>query len=278
MKKFISSVQVLALVLLVSSVFSIKINDKIQNEIYSFRNIATDLHFLGQETVLTNSQIVAQASPAVVMVDIYGQVPVYSYARSGYAITARQTGKVTQQIGSGSGFVVTSNGYLLTNKHVVAIPNTQFKVRLDAATELPAQVVYRDPDNDLAVLKIAGENYPTLPLAHSSDVYLGENVLGIGNALGQYLDSVSTGTVSSLNRTIKVSGSNGVNEQLNDVIQTNAKLYPGDSGGPLLNSAGEVVGINAATSVSRRHSDSVSFSIPVDNARQALKEAGVTVA
>ncbi|GAC1413912.1 MAG: hypothetical protein NVSMB66_6620 [Candidatus Doudnabacteria bacterium] len=173
--------------------------------------------------------------------------------------------EIYQETNAGTGFFVNSDGYILTNKHVVADTNFNYYVILENGKRQPASVVYRDPSNDLAVIKIKGKNYPVLNLGDSSKLKVGENVLGIGNAYGKVRDTVSAGTVSRLDQSVIAQGEE--TQTLHGVIQTTAQLYPGDSGGPLFDLEGNVVGIDVAIAAEKGN---VSFSIPINDAKPII--------
>jgi len=187
------------------------------------------------------------------------QVPVY-----------RAVGTTTQQVAAASGFFIRSNGYILTNKHVIIDPRASYTVLLSSGAQKPATVVYTDPTNDIAILKIAGSGYAPAALGDSSSLALGESVAAIGNALGQYSGSVSTGIISGLNRTITAQNDSGQTETLTGIIQTDAAINPGNSGGPLLDLSGNVVGVNVATVVG---SNNISFSIPINTVKTIIAKA-----
>ncbi len=282
MKRFVNLLQILLLVALISNVLNASVVEEIKNTFFPFSDFANAKQFFNGTPVANVAteqsleDIARQASPAVVKVNAYDEVPIYNYRFGRLARNFNITTK--QQVGSGSAFFVTSDGYLLTNKHVVNDLDAQYSISVSETEELTASVVYRDPDDDLAVLKVEGDNFPTIKLADSSRLKVGQNTVGIGNALGQVMDSISWGAITALNRDVVVGSEEGYVEELNNVVQTNAKLYPGDSGGPLLNTQGEVIGVNAATSISsRRRNSSSSFSIPANKAKEALQIAGVAV-
>lgn len=215
--------------------------------------------------------IVTRATDAVVLVSAYEEVPVYSrtYARLGAEVwvTSEQVGVLQHLVSSGSAFLVSEDGYLITNNHVVAYPDALYYISTGEG-EYDARVVYRDPGHDIAVLKIEGQDFPFLSFAEG--IRPGEPVIAIGNALGTYVDSVSVGTVLSLGENIIATNRSGsMIEALTGVIETSAKLYPGDSGGPLLNERGEVVGIGVATTVGEQ----VGYAVPAAKAKVALMAA-----
>lgn len=173
-----------------------------------------------------------------------------------------------QQIGAGSGFFVTADGLILTNKHVVADETASYSVVTNDGKTYDAKVLARDPVNDLAILKIDITGAQTLSLADSGALELGQKVIAIGNSLGQYQNTVTTGVVSGIGRSITAGGDTGGSEQLEGVIQTDAAINPGNSGGPLLNSLGQVIGINTAID---QQGQLVGFSIPSNDAKKALE-------
>ncbi|MFA4937085.1 MAG: trypsin-like peptidase domain-containing protein [Patescibacteria group bacterium] len=187
--------------------------------------------------------------------DFNFQVPVY-----------RQKGTLHEKVGAGTGFLVTKDGYIITNKHVVADTAADYTVLLSDGSQKPAQVIYKDSVHDLAVVKIEGSGFTTVELGNSDSLNLGQTVFAVGNALGEYSNSVSVGIISGLDRTIQASGSAGV-DQLKGVIQTDAAINPGNSGGPLLNLDGKAVGVNVATVVG---SNNISFSIPIKLVKEII--------
>jgi serine protease Do len=177
-----------------------------------------------------------------------------------------------QQIGGGSGFFVSADGLILTNKHVVSFENVEYTVVLNDGKELPAKVLARDPSNDLALMKVDGSGYPALTLGDSNTLQPGQTVIAIGNALGEFQNTVSVGVVSGLARSITAGGA-GFVERLEGVLQTDAAINPGNSGGPLLNLQGEVVGINTAVA---QGALSIGFAIVVYDAKQDIESVRKT--
>ena len=187
--------------------------------------------------------------------DFNVRVPVY-----------KQKGTVNQKVGAGTGFIVSSDGYILTNRHVVSDQNATYTALLADGTQKSGRVVFRDTENDIALLKIDGSGFKAVPLGDSSTLKLGQTVVAIGNALGEYNNSVSVGIISGLNRTIEAGGGGSV-ETLAGVIQTDAAINPGNSGGPLITTSGEVIGVNVATTIG---ASNISFSIPVSKAKSLV--------
>jgi serine protease Do len=223
-----------------------------------------------QEEAVINA--VNQASPAVVSVIISKNMPVLEqywqeigpFQIPGY----RQNGTKLQEVGGGSGFVISSDGMILTNKHVAADDTAEYTVLTNDGKRYPATVLARDPVQDLAILKINGSNFPVVKLGDSSNLQIGQSVITIGNALGEFRNTVSSGVISGLGRQI-TAGSGNFFETLYNVIQTDAAINPGNSGGPLLNLKGEVIGINTATASG---AENISFAIPINQAKKDIDQ------
>ena len=184
----------------------------------------------------------------------------------------KQVGTTTKQVGAGTGFLVRSSGYIVTNKHVVPDANATYTVLLSTGAQKSGTVVWRSSNEDLAVLKITGSGYPTIPLGDSSSLSLAQSVFAVGNALGEYNNSVSVGVVSGLNRTITASNNQGSTETLKGIIQTDAAINPGNSGGPLVNLAGEAIGVNVAMV---QGSQNIGFAVPISEVTRALTNLGI---
>ncbi len=189
------------------------------------------------------------------------QVPVY-----------QQIGTTTKQVSAGTGFIVRSTGYIVTNKHVVPDANATYTVLLASGKQKVGTVVWRSPSEDLAVVKILGSGYPSIPLGDSSSLQLAQSVFAVGNALGQYANSVSVGVISGLNRSITASDNQGNTENLTGIIQTDAAINPGNSGGPLVNLVGDAVGVNVAMV---QGSQNIGFSLPIKEVVNALANLGI---
>ena len=172
---------------------------------------------------------------------------------------------------AGTGIIVTEDGYILTNKHVIE-GATKASVILDDGTIYEeVSVVATDPLNDVAFLKIEGASgLPAATLGDSKTIHVGQQVIAIGNALGEYQNTVTSGIISGTGRSVTASDSSGYNtETLTDMIQTDAAINSGNSGGPLLNAAGEVIGVNTATSTS---AENMGFAIPISSVKGMLKQ------
>lgn len=171
-----------------------------------------------------------------------------------------------RQVSAGTGFIVSSDGMILTNKHVIDFKNAEFSVVTNEGQTYPATVLTKDLVLDLAVIKINASNLSTLSLGDSSNLQIGQTVVAIGNALGEFSNTVSRGVISGLSRSI-VARSGFTSERLSEVIQTDAAINPGNSGGPLLNLKGEVIGINTAIA---QGAQNIGFAIPVNQAKKAI--------
>lgn len=177
---------------------------------------------------------------------------------------------------AGTGIIVTSDGYILTNKHVIDGAKTITVVLDDGTTYKDVEIAAVDPLNDIAFLKIADvEDLAAAKLGDSKTISVGQQVIAIGNALGQYQNSVTSGIISGTGRSLTATDSTGsMSEQLSDMIQTDAAINSGNSGGPLVNAAGEVIGVNTATSSS---AENMGFAIPISSVKgmlSQLKESG----
>jgi len=172
-----------------------------------------------------------------------------------------------QEVGGGSGFIVSSDGLIITNKHVIADDTASYTVLTNDGKKYEAKVLAKDPTNDLAVLKIDAKGLTPLTLGDSDNIEIGQTVIAIGNALGEFRNTVTRGVISGINRTVQAGGQ-GFTETLEEAIQTDAAINPGNSGGPLLNLKGEVIGINTAIS---QAGQLVGFAIPVNGAKQDLE-------
>lgn len=222
-------------------------------------------------------EIAKKTCPAVITVVISRDLPkiegfyFFPYGGQEFVIPKMEKGKKERtKIGGGSGFIVSQNGYIFTSNHVVSEKEADYTVIYEPDKTYPAKVISRDPINDVAVLKINCKNMPYLELADSDKIELGETVIAIGNALGEFHDTVSTGIVSGLSRYITAfSGISRQAEMLRGLIQTDAAINPGNSGGPLVNIEGKVIGINTAVVMGAQN---IGFAIPINYAKKDLEE------
>lgn len=231
-------------------------------------------------------KVVEAASPAVVSIVAAKDVPVierffidpfaddpffsdFFDRGSGFQIPQfRQKGTEKKEVSSGTGFLVSADGLIITNKHVVADTEAEYTALFNDGKKISAKVLARDPVQDIAVLRVEGSGFTYLLLGDSQGVKIGQTVIAIGNALGEFRNTVSVGVVSGLQRSVVASGPSGGAETLQELIQTDAAINPGNSGGPLLNLHGEVIGINTAIA---QGAQNIGFAIPVNKAKRDLE-------
>ena len=219
-------------------------------------------------------KVVKKILPSVVSIVETKQVTVYSpifnwpdFGFPGFFFGGPSE-KKEEKVSSGTGFLISSDGMILTNKHVVADKEGHYTVITNDNKEYSAKVLVRDPVRDLALLKIQGSHFQPVTLGDSSKIVLGETVICIGNALGQFQNTVSVGVISGLSRQINAAGA-GTIETLNGVIQTDAAINPGNSGGPMINLQGKVIGINVAMAQSAQN---IGFAIPINQAKRDVDQ------
>jgi S1-C subfamily serine protease len=217
-------------------------------------------------------KIVKHACPAVITVVItrdLTKMTGFDFIPAGS--TPKSKSKIGKtKVGGGSGFIISSNGFVLTCNHVVGDKYADYTVVIGPKEKYPAKVLARDPITDIAILKIDGREFPYLKLGDSNKIELGESVIAVGNALGEFHDTVSTGVVSGLSRFITAySEFNQEASRLRGLIQTDAAINPGNSGGPLIDLNGKVIGINTATVMGAQ---SIGFAIPINYAKKDLEE------
>lgn len=258
-----------------------------------FPSIADTLpEVFSNETLVENA--VQKANPAVIAITISKDVPKYKttyeqqidpfqqffggnnpFGNMQFQIPVQTPdGTEKQQVGAGSGFLISPDGMIVTNKHVVADKTADYEVYLSNGKKYTAKVLARDSVLDVAIVKIDATGLPYLNLADSSNLKLGQSVIAIGNALGQFQNTVSVGVVSGLSRSITAGdGMSGQTEALSHVIQTDAAINPGNSGGPLLNLSGEVVGVDTAI-VSG--SQNIGFALPINSIKSVINSVEKT--
>lgn len=170
----------------------------------------------------------------------------------------------------GTGFVVSDKGIIITNKHVVSATNTKYSVVTKDGKKYEIKKIYRDPILDLAIVQIEEGGLTPLEMGDSSKLKVGQTVIAIGNALGKFTNTVTTGVVSGVGRQVQAGDPYlGSYENLEDLIQTDAAINPGNSGGPLLNSAGQVVGVNVATTEGAQN---IGFAVPITAVKKIVDE------
>ncbi|MFZ5845508.1 MAG: S1C family serine protease [Patescibacteria group bacterium] len=226
---------------------------------------------VSEESVVINA--VEKVSPAVVTIgitktrrlgDIFEINPFDPFTP--FRRRPGQTQKLEQDIGSG--FIIEGSGLIVTNKHVVADSEAKYRVITKDDKTYEVVKIYRDPANDLAILKIDASGLSTVELGDSSKLKVGQMAIAIGTALGEFRNTVTVGVISGVGRGITAgSPFEGYVEKLDNVIQTDAAINPGNSGGPLLNSAGQVIGVNTAVSAEGQN---IGFAIPINVIKDAL--------
>lgn len=173
-------------------------------------------------------------------------------------------GQEIKQQGGGSGIIVSSDGLILTNKHVANDINAQYTIFLANGKSYPAIVKSTDPLNDLAILKMNASGLKSAELGDSNDLQISQNVIAVGFALGEFKNTVTAGIISGLDRTIEAE-----NEKLEGMLQTDAAINSGNSGGPLVNMSGQVIGVNTAMASS---AENIGFAIPINVAKKAIED------
>ena len=176
--------------------------------------------------------------------------------------------------GAGTGIIVSEDGYVMTNNHVIDGASTVSVIDSEGALYDDVEVIGRDPLNDIAFLKInSTDTFTPAELGNSSSIRVGQQVVAIGNALGQYSNTVTSGIVSGTGRPVTASSGYGDSESLTDLIQTDASINSGNSGGPLVNMSGQVIGINTAIV---EDANGIGFSIPINSTKGVLAEVLAT--
>lgn len=226
--------------------------------------------------------VIENSTKAVVSIVITKDVPQYRNSRSPFGSLfpffeedfQRPTGETKrQQVGNGSGFIISSDGFVVTNKHVVSDKAADYTVILSDKSEYRATVLALDPNNDIAVLKIEGSNLPSLALGDSDALKVGQTVIAIGNPLGEFANSASRGIISGLGREVTAGSYFGESETLRNIIQTDAAINPGNSGGPLLDADGRVIGVNVAVA---QGAENIGFALPVNSIKRVVDEVKTT--
>lgn len=233
--------------------------------------------------------VVKQSDPAVVAITVSKNVPVYErylerapspfggfFGGDAYVDVPRlrQNGTELQEVGGGSGFLVSSDGYIVTNRHVVDDTDAAYTVFLNDGNKYDAEVIARDPVLDLAVIKIDGTNFDHLSFGDSDQLEVGQTVISIGNALAEFRNTVSVGVVSGLARSITASDRyHRTAETLDELIQTDAAINEGNSGGPLLDLTGNVIGVNVAVA---RGAENIGFALTANSVKHIVSSVQET--
>ena len=233
----------------------------------AFNRTSTPITFLGSSGVDGNSANFVEGSIAEIANKVSKSV--VSIVTS--VTTSDFFGRSYDTSAAGTGIIVTGDGYILTNKHVVEGASKATVILDDGTSFENVEIVATDPLNDVAFLKIKDvSELSAAVLGDSKTINVGQQVIAIGNALGEYQNTVTSGIVSGTGRSVTASDASGYNvETLTDMIQTDAAINSGNSGGPLVNAAGEVIGVNTATSTS---AENMGFAIPISSVKGMLKQ------
>lgn len=216
-----------------------------QSRVFLKEKTITKTQIMDEESVVT--KVVEKATPSVV------------------TISMEKADGGTQDVGTG--FIISDDGLIVTNKHVVADMTLKYKVVIGKDEVVGVENIYRDPLNDLAILRVKKNGLNAVELGDSDKLKVGQSVIAIGTALGEFRSTVTKGVVSGLGRGI-VAGSAENIEKLDNVIQTDAAINPGNSGGPLFNSGGQVIGVNVAVSASGQN---IGFALPINLAKESVE-------
>lgn len=263
----IKKINLLAFVAVVGILFVSAIGGAISERIFGYKLLdkwfprSTQYSEKSTQKILTEENVVIDVAekvgPSVVTVGIkktqkFRQMDPFDFFGQGQIIQK----KIDRDIGSG--FVISSDGLVVTNKHVVADTQTGYKVITKDDKTYEVQKIYRDPMNDLAILKIDAKDLTPVEMGDSDKLKVGQFVVAIGTALGEFRSTVTTGVVSGLGR--------GIDLEEGSFIQTDAAINPGNSGGPLLNSAGQVIGVNTAVAGGQN----IGFALPINVIKEAI--------
>ena len=233
---------------------------------------------LDQESVVTS--VVERATPSVVTVSI-SKTQVQNNNPFGFDFfgnffgipgdTQIETQQIEQDIGTG--FIISSDGLIVTNKHVVSDTSAKYRVVIGKEEVVEVTEIYRDPVNDLAILKVKKNNLKTVELGDSGKLKVGQTVIAIGTALGEFRSTVTTGVISGLGRGITAGSPFEGAEKLDNVIQTDAAINPGNSGGPLFDTTGKVIGVNVAVS---QQGQNIGFALPINIVKDSINNFKTT--
>jgi serine protease Do len=233
----------------------------------------------GQVTSTSNQQVTVNEDSAVIDVVSKNQDSVVSIVISRNLTPQEQefrrkfgvSADDSSTLGEGSGFILSAEGLIVTNRHVVNQANANYTVVLNNGTELAGKVLAKDTLLDIAIIKVEPKDVTLKPvtIGNSTDLKVGQRVVAIGNSLGEFSGTVSYGIVSGLSRSIVASDSAGSAERLDGVIQTDASINPGNSGGPLFDIQGNVIGVNVAVA---QNAENIGFAIPISIVTRIIED------
>jgi serine protease Do len=243
-----------------------------QKELERIKERETRTVFKEESVVI---DVVKKVSPSVVSIGVVRERRISDFFSQPFFdpfgfFNQPQGEKEEEEADIATGFVISEDGMIVTNKHVVREVGVKYHVVTSDDQKFEVKNIYRDPENDLAIIKIESGGLTPIELGDSDQLEVGQFVIAIGNALGEFKNTVTTGVVSGLGRVI-VAGDpfGGFQERFDNLIQTDAAINPGNSGGPLLNSAGQVIGVNVATTADAQN---IGFAIPINVVRESLED------
>ncbi|MFH1111873.1 MAG: trypsin-like peptidase domain-containing protein [Patescibacteria group bacterium] len=214
------------------------------------------------------SKVNNQTGPNIFPFDLFNQGSPFNFFFEPGTQPQQPAPQGKQEVGGGTGFVINKEkGLILTNRHVVEDTEADYTVLTNDGSKYEARVVARDSVNDMALVQITNHDLPQVELGDSDKVELGQTVIAIGNALGEYRNTITKGVISGIGRNIVAGDGQGSSESLEGVFQTDAAINPGNSGGPLVNLASEVIGMNTAVS---RQGQLIGFAIPINEVKRMI--------
>ncbi|MDD2732157.1 MAG: trypsin-like peptidase domain-containing protein [Candidatus Pacebacteria bacterium] len=301
----LTSIVTLIIIIALLGVFVVVNKDSLQENLFSFLSSGGAIEgeqygIISRNAVAEESRIidiVEKSNPAVISIVITKDVPIIEqyyenfnpfgddffndfFGGDGFGFRIpqyREKGTEKKEIGGGSGFFVSSEGFVVTNRHVVDDDKAEYTVLTNDGEKYEAKVLAKDSALDIAILKVKGNDFSYLEFGDSDLLKPGQTVIAIGNALAEFRNSVSVGVISGLSRSIVAGDFSGRSELLEGVIQTDAAINPGNSGGPLLDIAGKVVGVNVAV---QRGAENIGFALPSNTVKSivdSVKEHGEIV-
>ena len=260
-----------------SSFFLLKNNATVNSNGLSYKDVDPKVVQLIEEESATIS-VVDDVAPSVVSIVVkkprgqlsqsaYDKTLFYQFFYDGETLTEEESNELVE-VASGTGFFVTEDGLILTNRHVVDQTSATYIVVDNNGTEYEAKFVDADPFQDIALLKVEGTGFHAAKLGISQNIRIGQTVIAIGNTLSEFRNTVTKGVVSGIDRRVTAASEQNA-EVIEKAIQTDAAINPGNSGGPLINLLAEVIGINTAIS---SQGESIGFAIPIDQAKRAIDD------
>ncbi|MBM3205618.1 trypsin-like serine protease [Candidatus Shapirobacteria bacterium] len=248
--------------------FGYKILDRFFPRLTSQGLQLTQQKILTEESVVID--VVEKVGPSVVTINVKKEEksPLsIEFGPFGFSFPQGQGESELIEENIGTGFIISQDGLVVTNKHVVADVNATYRIITKDDQTYEVQKIFRDPANDLAILQINANGLKPVELGDSDQLKVGQFVIAIGTALGDFKDTVTTGVISGLGRGITAGSIFEGTERLDNVIQTDAAINPGNSGGPLLNSQGQVIGINVAVAAGGQN---IGFAIPINVIKEGI--------